>query len=248
MREQVISIILAVVIYSIGQILNLSNATLNFLFQFIPVLILACVIWKNNPKTYLKIIAFTKKDIKYIYTVKITECELKEENFKNIQLMLLNAYERYQGTTKKIINTNNDDYILSSVIKVDTTFIELTYHKIEKCLYLELDNSITYRQFIDRIKLINDKFMQSLASIKFGDTFIQLKIEFLSLEKEECRNPFILKYFKDFNNRVVNIHYVTKRGTKIDITNNTIELISNSINDLDNDITDELTIFRLKIW
>lgn len=244
MKEQIAGFVIAVILFILGQIFNVNNSVLAYFLQSISVLIPTFIMWKNIPKIYLKFISFKNKDIKFAYDVKVVDCDLTLDEFRNIQNALLNFNEMYKGNTKRVIQSHNSDVLFSATIEVDTTVIDLHYDREDCCLLLNTEDMISYRVFIRRIHNINEKLIKSLSKVPCGSTLCKLKVEFLSLD-DDCTNPFVKKVFEGFGNKVISMTYKAKRGTRVSITNDSIEFMSDSLNCLSDDFISELTLFNI---
>lgn len=243
--ELLISCILASIIIIIGLALNLKNATLNFLFQTIPVIIPTFIIWKNKPRNFLKLMIFKKRDIKFSYEVKISQCNLNCTNFDNIVKTLLHFDCVINGNQYNIIHNTKDDLLFSAYINVDTTDVQIDYYIESKTLCIHSSDMISYNVFIKRIKLLNNSLNESLSSIIYKNILIKLKIDFLSTIKKECRNPFVQKIFDGFNKKIVSLTYIGKNSSHVTITNNSIEFLANNIDSINYDIVSELSPLSL---
>lgn len=243
MRELIITSLLAVGIFILGEILNADDATLNFLFNFIPVLIPTIVMWKNTPKNYLKFVALRRKDIKYTYTVKISNCDINPQKFKSMQQQMLSFNDKYKGNTKKVLTYSEDDLLYSTIIDVNTTILEINYYVENQKLLLSSCNSTTYRTFLTRIQLINDSLICALQDIEYQGILINLKVEYLTLDDEETRNPFVAKIFNGFKSKIISLRYKAQNGTEIIISNHCIEFLSSSLMCLIKDIKKEFQLF-----
>lgn len=249
MREQIVSIFLAMLLFIIGQIFNIENPILNFLLQSIPVIIPTFIMWKNTPKHYLKFLSLKKKDIKYTYTIRIATCKLDPDEFEAIKNALLSFNDKYKGNTKRVITSRTTDLLLSSVFEVDTTIIDLNYY-IEDCtLLVKTSGRLSYNVFISRIRLINDKLIAALSKAKYDNLLACLKIDFSSLEDGDARNPFVKKIFEGFGQKIVSIKYIAKGESQVSITNHSIELLADSLNSISEDFLNELSLFgHFKLW
>lgn len=250
MKEQIVSIFFAILLFVLGQIFGIEYSILSFALQSISVFIPTFVMWKNTPKHYLKFLSLKKKDIKYTYIIRITTCyKLTPDEFEVIKSTLLSFNDKYKGNTKRIITSRTTELLLSAVFEVDTTIIDLNYDVEDCALLVETNGRLSYNSFINRIKLINDKLIAALSKTEYDNMLACLKIDFSSLEDSDARNPFVKKIFEGFGQKIISIRYIAKGGSQVSITNDSIELLSDSLNSISDDFLNELSLFgHLKFW
>lgn len=245
MKELIISSLIAIAFFIIGKMLNLEDVALQNCIDAIPVIIPTFIMWKNSPKNYLKFIMLFRKNITYTYTAKVSSCDISPDEFRDINEYLKKFNDKYGGNSKKVLSCDIDDCVYTSILEVDSTFIKLHYNIESGVLLIESTAKLLYRVFIDRIQLINDALNKATTKYCFSELLISLKLDFISDNESESRNPFIEKVFTGFSKKIISICYRAANNSEVRISNHTIEFLSNSISNLNKDIRSELTLFGL---
>ena len=84
------------------------------------------------------------------------------------------------------------------------------------------------------------------TNIKYCESNNLLEIEFIDIEGEKITNPFIKKFFKNFNEMRMSLRYVGQNQSDIEIFETGIRLKNSHISDLKKDFDSEFEINKFK--
>jgi len=247
MKDLAIITFIVFFIYTISQVVDIQNAALSYIVNIIPIIIPTFALWKYTPRNYLKFMSLKSNNISYDLTLKLSECPLDINGFKEVRNTLMNIYNNMSDG--RILNENLGEILYISTIEIDTTLIELRYNINMQELFISSRDKIKYKLFFK----VSQSLLSSLQSIftsrdRYYETIlINLKISFKDDTIDcDCRNPFSQKIFSGFQNKLVSFKYETKNKSLVEISNNNINFVSDNLDTINDDIRKELTFFLLR--
>lgn len=242
MKETIIIFIIMFVTTLIGHIFEIDNNILNSVIVLSPIAAPTIGMFYNIPKNYFKYLKFKNLNIQYKYSISYSNCDIDTSEFYNIYN---NMCKMYGKQNIKEMNTLEGDGIYKKIITLKTTPMEIQYNELNSKIYIEIEDELNYKNLIKKISKINESISDSFNKVKFDKSIINLKILFDN--EKEIKNPFVKKFFGDFGEDcVLNFTYKTKKNTTIEITNESIMFISNTIDSLKDDLNNELKFINKK--
>ncbi|WP_353096404.1 hypothetical protein [Tissierella praeacuta] len=248
MLEMVITTLLTLTAYIFSQIVSIDNSALDMLVNSIPVIIPTFYMWVRTPRNYLKVMCIRSINIKYKIDIRIDECQITDDHFKEIRKNLLSLDQSDQG---RILKESFEEILCTSSLEVDTGVIDLAYEIDEKSLIISSRNKIKYKLFFkiseDLLKQVQLVFINNEGiSCNSNKIIARIKIEFIDKEKTDSKNPFWERLFYGFNNKIVSFKYKTRNDNSVLISTDTIEFIGNDIRKIGEDINKELTFLKIR--
>lgn len=243
MKEQIITLTVILVFAITSLIVDLDNKVLDSLLKIVPVIVPTFVLFINKPSNYLKFIYFRKSNINCVLKTRISHCTMDKQEFGKIIKVFLNDRELVTSGNK-VINKTMSNYNYDADLKINSSYMKLSYDLEKMQLYIEFEGELSYKNFLTRVDKLHEMLTKALNTIKYESQLYNLTIIYKG--DEECSNPFIAGLFRSFDNKSVNIMYTGKMKTKINISNNKISFNNDSILNLKKDLRSQLSPFKFR--
>lgn len=248
MKELIITTVSIVIVYVLTKIITINNDIIKELLNLIPIIIPTTFMWLRLPKNYLKFMYFKSINIKYQIDIRLDECNINLNNFKELRKHLLGLD---QTNESRILKENFGKLIYLSTIEVNTGIIDLAYYVEDQNLIIQSKDKIKYKLFFkvaeDIFTETNKMFVkEENGSYNSENTKARIRIQFIDKNETDSKNPFWEKIFFQFKNKIVNFTYQTSNNNNILISTDLIDISGNDLRDINDDIKKELTLLRFK--
>jgi len=241
MLDIILNIVLIIASALLYIFLNLSDAVLECLIEMIPVVILTIRLWWNKPKRYLYVTGMLNKIVKYTMVIRLEQCDLDKEDYVDLCEKIRNIYGEEIG---KIVSENLGEFLWKTYIEVDAGLVELNYNLETGDLYIETKSKIRFRNFIKDVEKISSIVLTFFAesTSSYFKEIVNITISYLKKNKEGIANPFVSKFYGEFNKPVMDFRYQTLNESKIEINNQSICIVGNDIRKVNMDIKKEMLL------
>lgn len=241
MIDIVLTVLMLILSIVLSLTLDLEMAALEQLVEMIPLLVLALRLMYNQPRVYMYTLGMFNRNVKYTLSIKLENCDIDKGFYNEFCNSFKSMYDKCQA---REIKRNEGAYLWSVYFELDATLIEITFDNEQRNFNIETKSKTRFKLFIDEIGKITDIITLRFASSSFqyDEELIDIKIDF---KKKGIggENPFLVKYFKNFNNAQINIQYVATNESCIEIDNSGIRFTGNSLNAIKKDLKKEMLLF-----
>lgn len=246
--ENIIITGITLLIFIISQCIEIDNSALSALVNSVPILILSIYMWINVPKNYLKIMSLKNIDIKFKLFLSIRDCGISENDYNTIKNNIIHIDQTNNG---KIIAETMGEHMYKSSMAVDTALIELAYDLEQEILILKAEHIRKYKSFFNfsnKLFIAIQSTFISSNDISYNEDQVRIKlvIDFIDKNDSDVKNPFWMKIFNGFKNKVISFKYLTQNGTSVMISNDSIEFTGRDISTIDKDVSKELSFFKIR--
>ena len=226
----------------LNNFLNLDNVVLQSIIELIPLVILTLRLMYNCPRNYMYILGMTNRNVKYVMTIKVEECDIDKSFYYKLCKKIKQMYDTKSG---KEIRKNEGVYLWNSYLEVDAALIELTYNVEEGNLYIETKSKTKFRNFVHDVERVMDCLSElfSESECRCNKELINIKIGYMNKNREDIQNPFLTKFFAQFDKMTIKLQYEAKGGSRFVIDNNGVNVTGINLNSIKTDIKKEMLLF-----
>lgn len=242
MLDIIITVMMIIASGLLGSFLHLNNAVIEALINLIPLFILSLRLWFNMPRNYFHVIGVINRNIQYLMVIRLEDTVINVDYYDKLCDNLRNYTNSGSG---KLIKNSKGQYKWSSYIEVDACLIEIEYDLESENLYIETKSKTKFRNFLCDVENISEKLLSmfSESTNRYSNELINIKIEYLNRKNSHKENPFFTKFFDKFKDMNMDLRYRSSNGSIFKINNKGINVSSESLLNIKNDIKKEMLLF-----
>lgn len=243
MKDLLVSIIILIIITIFNLIFEVDNKILEAFIALIPAAYPTYTIWRSNIKKNIKWMNVSRKDVNYKYTNSCYTSDIDEEKFISIRDRILNI----RGSQCDKITTIFGENMYKFECRIfKSSFIMCKYRSDTNEFFLEYVGGKSYKFATRTIEKVIEELEEVFNMLRIDSNNSCIEIEFVGIENNPENNPFVTKFFSDFDDIKLNLKYKGKNNSNIEIKNSKIILKNSHISSLIKDLDSEFIIKNIK--